>query len=263
MPIARLDGFCFEAVVTPREICIRFPVGNEMCVNIPSINIPDPSELLAQMFAQINAALAPLQPIFNIIDAVVAVFECVKAIPKAIIQLNPVPLIECIPNLADAIAKLIALIPVLSLPIFLVDLLDVIIFMLRELRNQFQRILNRIAAIAAANLRAQAPGNVALSLAMDCINNNFDADLVNLNEQVAPLNRLLGIVDLLLELSGLKALLKQLGVDATPCLGTLDLSTLLEPIDALIKLLTILRNLIPIPNFSFSITDKFDNSICG
>lgn len=262
MPIARLDGFCAEVIVGPRELCVRYPVGQELCVSLPSINIPDPSELVAQFFAQINTALAPLGPIFNIIDAVVALFECVKAIPKAITELNPVPLIECIPTLAEAINKLIGLIPVLSLPVFLVDLLDVIIFMLTELRNQAQRILNRIEAIAQANLRAQAPGNVALALAMDCINNNFDADLVNLNAQTGPLNRLLGIVDLLLELSGLKALLKQLGVDATPCLGNLPLENLLVPIDLLIKVLTILRNLIPIPSFQFDIGSTYDNSAC-
>lgn len=263
MPIARLDGFCLAVTVTPREICVRVPVGNSLCVSIPSINIPDPSELLQAMFAQINAALSPLQPIFNIIDAVVAVFECIKALPKVVTELNPVPLIECIPNLAEAINKLLQLIPQLSLPLFIVDVLDVILFFLNTLRSQFTQIVNRINAIAQANLRAQAPGNVALSLAMDCINANFDADMVNLNEQVAPLNRLLGIIDLLLELSGLKALLKQVGIDATPCLGTLDLDTLLVPIDLLIKLLTILRNLIPLPTFSFSVNDKFDNSVCG
>jgi hypothetical protein len=248
--------------VTPRSICLRYPVGQELCVSIPSVTIPDPSELLAQIFAQINAALAPLQPIFNIIDAVVAVFECVKAIPQAITELNPVPLIQCIPGLAEAINKLIAMIPLLSLPVFIVDLLDVIIFMLQELRRQFQQILDRLEAIARANLQAQAPGNVGLALTIDCINANFDADLVNLNEQVAPLNRLLGVIDLLLELSGLKSLLKQVGVDATPCLGNLDLDVLLTPIDLLIKLLTILRNLVPIPSMPFLVTEPFDNSIC-
>lgn len=262
MPFANIDDLCLLVTVNPREICVRFPVGNLQCVSLPQVNIPDPSELLQQLFAQINSALTPLNPIFNIIDAVVAVFECIKAIPKAITQLDPVPLIECIPHLAEAINKLLALLPALSVPVMLVDIIDVVIFFLRSLKRQIQILIDRSEAILFAATKAASPGNIALATTLSCINANFDADLVNLNEQVAPLNRLMGIIDFLLELTGLKKLLKQIGLDVMPCLAFGDLSlleNLLIPIDFMIKLLELLRSLIPLPGqFGFKVDDRVE-----
>lgn len=263
MPIAKLDGFCAQVTVTSRNLCLRVPGGASMCVTIPSVTAVDASELLEAMFAQVQSFLAPLTPVFNIIDTVIALFECVKAIPDAITNLDPTGLIECIPNLAEAINKLIQLIPILSIPAFIVDLLDVIIFFLTTLSSQLAAMNARLNQIIQANTEAAAPGNVALLLAMDCINGNFDADLASLNARLGPLNRLLGLVDFLLELSGLKGLLKQAGVDVTPCLGNLDLQFGEELIDLLVKILTIIRNLIPLPSFAFDITGAPDTSVCG
>lgn len=263
MPFAAIDAICLEVVATPRELCVRFPVGNEVCVSLPQVNNADPSELLQALFGAVNSALTPLNPIFNIIDAVIAVFDCIKAIPKAITQLNPVPLLECIPNLADAIGKLLQLIPQLSLPFLIIDILDIIILFLNETRNTIQRLNARAGRLAAANLRAAEPGNIALSLAMDCINANFDADLVNLNAQMAPLNRLLGIIDFVLELTGLKSLLEKIGLKVMPCLGSLSLGTGTAALDFLINLLSLLRSIIPIPGeFDFDVAGVFDNTKC-
>ena len=263
MPFARVDALCFQAEITPREICVRFPVGNEVCVSLPQVNNADPSELLQALFAMVNSALTPLNPLFDIIDAVIAVFDCVKAIPKAIIELNPTPLIECIPNLAAAIEKLLQLIPQLSLPFMIVDTIDVIILFLNEIKRTILRMQAQAAAILAANLRAAAPGNVALALTMDCINANFDADLINLNAQMAPLNRLLGIIDFILELTGLKALLSKIGLDVMPCIGNIDLVGGTAAIDYLIQLLELLRSIIPLPgSFDFDVSGTFDNSDC-
>lgn len=264
MPFAKIDDLCLLVSVNPRQICVRFPVGNLQCVSLPQVNIPDTGELLQQMFAQINSALSPLNPIFNIIDAVLAVFECIKAIPKAITELNPVPLIECIPGLAEAINKLIALLPPLSIPVMIVDIIDVVILFLNSLKRQVQILIDRAEAVLFAATKAARPGNIALATSLSCINANFDADIVNLNEQVAPLNRLMGIIDFLLELTGLKKILKQIGLDVMPCLAFGDLSFLenfLRPIDFMVKLLELLRSIIPLPGqYGFSIDDAIECS---
>lgn len=263
MPFATIDAVCVQTVITPREICVRFPVGNEVCVSLPQSANADPSELLQQMFGMINSALAPLNPIFNIIDAVIAVFECIKAIPKAITQLNPKPLLDCLPTLAEAIGKLIQLIPQLSMPILIVDIIDVIILFLQEAANSLGRLSSRQLSLSAANVKAAEPGNVGLRLAMDCINNNFDADVANLNAQMAPLNRLLGIIDFILELTGLKSLLSAAGVTVVPCLGSLNLKTGANVIQKLVDLLSAIRSAIPIPGGSGSgVSAPLDTSEC-
>lgn len=263
MPFANVDTLCLQIAVTPRELCVRFPVGNDVCVSLPQINNADPAELLQAMFGMINSALTPLNPLFSIIDAVIAVFDCIKAIPESIAKLSPKPLLDCLPGLAEAINKLLELVPALSLPFMLVDILDVIIQFLVEIKTTILVMQARLVQILAANLRAQEPGNFALKLTLDCINANFDADLVNLNAQMAPLNRLLGIIDFILELTGLKALLSKIGLDVMPCLGNLDLTTGTASLDFLINLLTLLRDLIPLPgSFDFDTTTAFDNSNC-
>lgn len=262
MPFPQIDAFCLTVSATPREICVRFPVAQQVCVSLPNVNNADPSELLQAILGQINSALAPLNPIFNIIDAVIAVFDCVKAIPKAITELNPLPLIECIPNLAEKVMKLLELIPQLSLPFLIVDVIDVIIFFLETLRSQIAALQARFARILEAGIKATEPGNVALALVLDCINTNFDADLVNLNEQAAPLNRLLGILDFILELTGLKFLLSKAGVDVFPCVGSLSLDGGTPLLDLLIKLLNLIRNLIPLPG-QFDITARRDLADCA
>jgi len=63
----------------------------------------------------IQPALTPLVPIFNIIDTVVAIFNCVKAIPDMIgPPPDPTVLAACLPDLAEKVNKLLALIPQLS-----------------------------------------------------------------------------------------------------------------------------------------------------
>lgn len=262
MPFPQIDAICLTITATPREICVRFPVSQQVCVSLPSVNNADPSELLQAILGQINSALAPLTPIFNIIDCVIAVFECVKAIPKAITELDPIGLIECIPGLAEKVMKLLELIPQLSLPFLIVDVLDIIIFFLETMRAQVQAMQARFARLLEAALKAAQPGNVGLAIILDCINTNFDADIVNMNEQAAPLNRLLGILDFILELTGLKFLLSKAGFDVLPCVGNISLAGGTKLFDTLIKLLTHLRNLIPLPG-QFDIRSRRDLADCA
>lgn len=257
MPFANIDNLCFHVNATPRELCVRFPVGTSICASVPQVNIADSSELLQSLFGSINSALVPLDPIFKIIDAVVSVFECIKAIPKSIATLNPGPLLECLPGLTEAIGSLLALLPQVSLPVMILDIIDAVILYLQTVQRQLDRLKARQEAIIRANTIAAKPGNLALALSLNCIQANFDADIINLNEQVAPLNRLLGVLNFLLEISGLKAILKSVGVEVMPCLHSFSLDTGFDLLGAFINVLVAIRGAIPVPGgLSFSITDR-------
>lgn len=195
---------------------------------------PSPDELVRQLFAQVNAALAPLQPIFNIIDVVVAIFDCIKAIST----LDPVKIIECIPNLAQRVAALLRLIPLLSIPVLVVQFLDILILFLKGQRNQLVRQLNYLQRIIAAELAAQRPGNVGLNHAIICAREDLDKLIQWFNEGASPLNRLIGIINFFLELIGL-------GQYAIPDMNTVDPEALQDGIDLInltIELLTGIRN---------------------
>ncbi len=61
---------CIPVDETPDPFSITLPGG----VTVESINLME----------QVHPAFTPLVPLFNIIDTVVAVFNCVKAIPDSL-----------------------------------------------------------------------------------------------------------------------------------------------------------------------------------
>jgi hypothetical protein len=223
MPLPDLSTVCIDLKVTPQELCVTFPGGAEMCVQIPGV--PDPTDVSKQLLAQANAALAPLVPVFNIVDAIIALFNCVKAIPDSLgPPPDPTKLAACIPDLAEKIDKLLKLIPQLSIPVLIAGLIDVLLFYLEGLRGQLQAIIAAQVRIAAAATRAAELGNVQLRTVVDCANASMDAYLQNLNEGMKPLNRLVGLLNLFLQLAGLSTIpdLADLGDDAEAALAPLD-----------------------------------------
>lgn len=234
MPLPDLRSLCIDLDVTPGDLCVTLPGPVEVCAHFPSLVPPSPDELVRQLFAQVNSALAPLQPIFNIIDVVVAIFDCIKAIST----LDPVKIIECIPNLAQRIAALLRLIPLLSIPVLVVQFLDILILFLKGQRNQLVRQLNYLQRIIAAELAAQRPGNVGLNHAIICAREDLDKLIQWFNEGATPLNRLIGIINFFLEIIGLEKY-------AIPDMSTVNPEALedgIAVIDLTIELLTGIRN---------------------
>lgn len=249
MPLPDLRDFCIDIDVAPGEVCLTFPGGSEMCVTLPDLVPPSPDKLIRQLFAQLNAALQPLTPIFNIIDAVVAVFDCIKAIST----LDPVEILNCIPGLAEKVSKLLNLIPALSLPALVAGILEIIILWLRGMYNQAVRAQQLLQRVLDAETASTRPGNIALANVIPCALDDLDKLLQWQNESAKPVNRLIGVVNTFLEIIGLERF-------TIPCLGQVlaDLDALalyLRLIELLEELLTIIRSFIPIfPNFALDAT---------
>lgn len=240
MPLPDLRTFCIDVDAVPGDLCITFPGGSEVCVSLPSASPPTLDKLVRQLFAQVNTALAPLTPIFNIIDAVVAVFDCVKAIST----LDPQKIIECIPNLAEKIAELLALIPQVSLVALVADIVDMLILYFKGLRNQILRQNAYYLRILDAQLAATRPGNIALARVLPCAREDLDQLLVWQNSSAAPVNRLIGVINLFLEIIGLEKY-------QIPTISSLidpeDFEDAVFLIDKTIELLVYIRLAIPIP----------------
>ena len=134
------DFFCLEIPELPDPCKALFPGG-------VTLESPDLLELL-------QPALAPLAPMFDIIEVIVAIKNCLEAIPDAIAQLNPQPIIDCFPPLAEKIAKLLRLLPQVSLPALIVAIIDCIAGKLRQVRGFLQRLLLQVQRLAAVLERA-------------------------------------------------------------------------------------------------------------
>lgn len=220
-------------------MCVSMPGGAELCVNLPNIIPPNASEVARAMLAQVNTALTPLTPVFNIIDAVVSIVACVQAIPDAILQLDPAGLIQCIPDMVEKISKLLTMIPPLSIPVAIRDILAVIIAFCEGLKSDLEDANQQLERILQAELKAATPGNSGLLTVIACAQSAYDAFMSNIREGASPLNRLIGLINALLALVP--------GVDPMPCLGSLEgLPTpLIDVLTAFIDILTIIRNLLP------------------
>ena len=125
---------CLEISELPDPFSITLPGG----VQIEHINLME----------VIQPALTPLVPIFDIVDTVVTVFNCIKAIPDALgPPPDPTVLAACLPDLAEKVAKLLRLVPPLSLPLTVVGLIDLVIDALRQAKSELLHLQQQMIQI--------------------------------------------------------------------------------------------------------------------
>lgn len=229
------------------DLAIIFPGGAVLEIPTPpGIDIAFAIDYAKQILAAVNAALMPLQPIFNIIDTVMAIIDLVKAIPDAITGLDPSKIIDAIPKVTAKLDRLLAMIPPLSIPIFLKSLLKVIIVMLTGLKQALSAIIDALVSVAIADERVAAvaafsiEASINLKAAADCARASAGVAMGGLAQGLKPLDALLKIVKLFVELIGLPVkipTIAELGADAEVAITILD---------ALIQALTIIGYAIPV-----------------
>lgn len=224
MPIPDLRGLCVQLTVHPQRLSIAFPGGASMDAQLPESGVPDPLQLSKQLLAQANAALAPLAPIFSLTDVALAVVEAVKAIPDAIAHLDPGAITRVLPDLTRKAARVAALAPQLSVPLLVLGLIDALLAFLGGLSGQLRTFIDQQVRIQRAENRAAEFGNAQLQAVVDCSKHQLSAQLESLAESLAPVNRLIALINAFCELAGLGPLpsLSNLGTDAADALQFVD-----------------------------------------
>lgn len=197
--------------------------------------IPSAADMAMDFYSQIGPAMAPLAPVFNILDTVLAIFRCVQAIPDAITQLNPSELIKCVPGLAQAVDKLLDLIPQLSLPKMIIALLNNTALLLREiagdlsfLENQAQRVLDGIDRAATLN-------DHTLNGLLVCAQGTLADTALSTGEALRGIGSIILLMNLLMGL---------FGGPEIPCLGSTIGDNLAGGLAAVIEVLTALAGVL-------------------
>lgn len=240
-PIPELSAFCIDLSTGPGMLCVRFPGGSTVCAQV-GFDSGDPGAILRSLFAELNSALSPLAPFFIVLDVIAAMVNCIKAIPDCLgPPPNPEKLIKCLPDLLKKLAALLELLPQLSIPVLVHDLIDVVIVGLMALRNELAAMITQAQRIAAAATRAADTGNIQLNLAVNCANGNLSALFANKQIGMQPLNRLIGIINFLLGLAQLPT------IPSLDDIETLD-DTVLVGLDKTIQILEAAKAAIPIPD---------------
>jgi hypothetical protein len=190
----------------------------------------------------IQPALTPLMPFFNIIDTIVALFNCIKAIPDTLgPPPDPTALVECFPDLAEKVNQLLKLIPQLSLPMTIVGLIDLVIKTLKEARDALLHLQNQAEQILNIIDRATDLDDAGLMAIAVCAEANVAQEAANVGKMLASLGKLIGLINLFLGMVG------ALEIPDLSDLAGRPLDEVIEPIDAIIKALETVRDMVPVP----------------
>ena len=221
--IGEIDDICF-----PGGFCISYiwdAIGK----------IPGAADIPMDFFSQIGPAMAPLKPLFDILDTVLQIFKCVKAIPKTIVTLNPSELLECFPALVKLINQLLSLLPYISVPKMIKAILNNMARLLRGIAGDLTYIQAQLQRIADQIDRASSLGDVKMNGFLVCSQNTVNDTVFSTAEALKGIGRIILLVNIFIGM---------FGGPEIPCFGELLANNLDKPFDELIDLLTTLADIL-------------------
>ena len=220
-----------------------------ICITIEPL--PDPFQLTLpggvtleriNLMEIVQPALTPLMPVFNIVDAVVAVYNCVKAIPDALgPPPDPTVLAACLPELNEKVTKLLRLIPQLSLPLLIVQLIDLVIDTLRQARDQFLHLQQQMVQITGVIRRATNLQDAGLMAISQCAQGNVAQEAANVGKSLAAIGKLIGIINLFMGMVGGPTVPELTSLSGQP------LAEIIAPLDSIVHVLQTVRQAVPVP----------------
>lgn len=216
---------CPTVDVIDQGLRVRIPGGATLNATVDSTT-PTRAAIARDLIAKINTALAPLQPLFTVIDVLLALKDVVFGIKDAITAFPPRPdrAIEPLADLVEKASTLPSLIPQVSGPVMVLDILDVLIEVVSALEDQLEGIIAQEADILAAEQIAAEPGNESLLAVTACARDVNAAVLANMQAGLTPLNRVVAVLNLVVQMLGLQPLpdLGDLGADAAAALEVIS-----------------------------------------
>jgi len=151
----------------------------------------------------VQPALTPLAPLFNILEAVLAIFDCIRAIPGTFgPPPDPSALISAIADAVRKISRLLGLVPQLSLPRTILGLIDILIGVLEDLVAALRQLVDRLATIARAQERAVALGDDNLTRILGVAQSNVATEAAQLGARLGSVSGVFGLLGVLMRLIG-------------------------------------------------------------
>ncbi|RJS13756.1 hypothetical protein DRW03_35910 [Corallococcus sp. H22C18031201] len=220
-------------------LCIHIPPLPEA----PTLTLPGGATLQHhQLLQAVQPALAPLTPLFDILGAVLAIAEVVKAIPDALgPPPDPTAIAAALPKLAEKVSKLLRLVPQLSVPYTVVGVIDIVLGELGSARARLVHLKLRMSSVAQARQRAVQLGDVGLLAVAGCAEANVAQEAANVGKALAALSQLMVLLNVLLGM---------VGGPQVPDFSSLEGSAqeeALAPLDAIVRTLEQVRAAIPVP----------------
>ena len=127
------------------------------------------------------------------------------------------------------------------MPFTIVGLVDLILHTLSEARDVLVALQARAEALGVAEERARELGDAQLLEIVECARANIEQEAANLEKRLGALGTLVGILNLFTSM---------VGAPEVPDLSSLSgesLDAVVEPLDALVDVLTAVRSAVPLP----------------
>jgi len=227
---------------------------SEACIELPSVDLSgffalfpggiqlsafaglkvSTGDTIEKFLAQMNTALMPLVPLFDLIDTLLII----KGIFDAVTSLNPYKIAEKVKLLLPKLDKLKSMLPPLAIPPLLRAIVAALIVFVSAFKAQLNAMIDVEARIGLAGARAELLGAADLAAAVSCTQLSLDVQFNAMIGGAAPLNRFIGLVNLLASIVGMPEI---------PTLGNFgaSASSALAPVDILLDALQNLYDSIP------------------
>lgn len=230
------DDLCFDLPELPGVEDICFPGGFCLSHVWDGINqIPHAADVSLDFFSQIGPAMAPLAPLFNVLDTVLAVYRCVQAIPDTITSLDPTELLNCLPALAELIDQLLKLIPQVSIPKMVIAAIRNMAYLIRAVATDLLYIQNQLQRIADMIDRAADLNDVKMNGFLVCAQQTVEDSVMSTAEALKGIGRIILLLNIFIGL---------FGGDEIPCFGQLVGDNIGDGLDVVIDLLLALADVL-------------------
>lgn len=195
-----LSPFQCSPSVASDGLCMNL-LGFDLCA-INGLDTGDPLSVVQGFLSQINTALVPLSPIFAIFDVIIAIVECIKAIPDVVgPPPDPTKIISAIAKLIKKLAKVLGMVPTMTVPKMVKQILTVVGTAFLALQREMYAIMAAMDRVATIVTMFGKPGNGGLSNVLNCAQGQIDTRLANLAKSIDPINKILEIVNLLMDIA--------------------------------------------------------------
>lgn len=188
------------------------------------------------MFAVLTPAMAALMPIFIVIEVVLAIAEFCKALAT----LDPVAIAEATEKFAQAVDKLLGIVPQASFPLMIVGLLQLMIDMIVALIDFIEELALYQNQIALMKDYAQREGLEDMLQSALCLEANLETQLEYFNSAIGACAGFMAIMELLGQFIGV-----DLSVDVSVSEGA-PLSDIVDELAVIRDTLQTLMDSIPV-----------------
>jgi hypothetical protein len=240
-PVVAFDGLCAQPPQMPRELCINLPGGVQVCNQVGYVQM-GLFEYARAALQMANTALTPLSPVFRIIDVCVSIQNTLMSI-KDLVGPPPKPakFLEQLAILIQKVKELIKLLPLFTVPIIIVQTIDIMIANFQGAAAEVRTLAAYLARIQAAEIAAADAASMAGLV--DCARTTAQAQLANLQTMLGTMNPMIDIINLLASLGQLGKPFPLPPFEGAP---PEDMNVIADALDAAADALLVVREAIPI-----------------